>query len=185
MKTRSIFLLFGLMILSFQVKSQSAASWEVPMIEVKYQESGGENTLLKVDPGFQYADLHYDGRVFRMFYNNANGILKNARIVDQDSKLQVGRGKGSYFWGNARFEFVGGEVFKLKRTRNRNGLEIIGPFGPVFIVENFGINPVKPLNEQDFLAHTFFVFDQIKATQKPPADVIYYAAPVTSFNNRK
>ena len=44
-----------------------------------------------------------------MFYNNANGILKNARIVDQDSKLQVARGKGSYFWGNARFEFVGGE----------------------------------------------------------------------------
>lgn len=185
MKIRSIFLLFGLMILSFQVKSQSAASWEVPMIEVKYQESGGENTLLKIDPGFQYADLKQGNRTFRMFYHKNHGIIKNARIVDQDSKLQVARGKGSYFWGNARFEFVGGEVFKLKRTRNRNGHEIIGPFGPVFIVENFGINPVKPLNEQDFLAHTFFVFDQIKATQKPPADVIYYAAPVTSFNNRK
>ena len=185
MKTLSLFLLFGMMTLSFQVKSQSSSSWEVPMIEVKCQDPSGEKALMKVDPGFQYADLHHDERVFRLFYHNNNGILKNARIVDKDSKLQVARGKGNYFWGNARFEFVGGEVFKLKKKRNRNGYEIIGPFGPLFIVENFGISSVKTLNEKDFLTQAFFVFDQIKTTQKPPADVIYYAAPVTTFNNSK
>ncbi|GAB2484258.1 hypothetical protein [Algoriphagus taiwanensis] len=179
MKTRSLFLLFGLMILSLQANSQSAASWELPMIEVKFQESGGENTLLKVDPGFQYADLHQGNRTTRMFYHKNYGIIKNARIIDQNSKQQIARGKGSYFWGNARFEFESGEVFKLKRKRSQNGHEIIGPYGPLFLVENFGIKPIKTLNERDFIAQSFFVFDQIKTTQKPPSDLIYLAQPVT------
>lgn len=128
------------------------------MHEVKLTSGESEEAVLNIDPSFRFADLRQDDRVFRLFYDNNNAIIKRARIVDQHSNLMVARGRGSYFWGTARFEFIGGEVFKVKLDRNRNGYEIIGPNGPLFKVENFGISPVKTLNERDFLAQAFFLF---------------------------
>lgn len=107
------------------------------------------------------------------FLFTAQVKFKHARIVDQESKLQVARGRGSYFWGNGRFEFIDGDIFKVKIKRNKMGYEVIGPYGPLFIVENHGIKPVKTFNEKDFLAQAFYVFARIKSTQTPPTDVIY------------
>lgn len=176
----SLFLLLAVI-----AKAQEISGWTPPMHEVKFISGDSKDAIMSVDPGFQYADLKKEDRLFRLFFHNNNPVLKNARIVDQESKLVVARGRGSYFWGTARLEFIGGEDFQLKRKRYRNGYEIIGPYGPLFRVENFGISPVKTLNEIDFLAQAFFVFDQIKTTQKPTSDVIYYLAPATSFNNSK
>lgn len=176
-------LLFALfLIVAITATAQENQTWETPMQEVKFKSDGSEKAIMRVDPGFNYADLFHEERTYRILYIYDTGKIKHARIIDQDSKLQIARGKGSYFWGNARFEFVDGDVFKLKMKRNRTGYEVIGPYGPLFVVENFGISPVKTLNEKDFLAQAVFVFDRIKRTQKPPADVIFYSAPVTTFN---
>lgn len=147
-------------------------------------ENGSEEAIMKVDPGFNYADLSHEERNYRILTYGTNKI-KYARIIDQDSKLQIARGRGSYFWGNARFEFVDGDVFKLKMKRNRTGYEIIGPYGSLFVVENFGISPVKTLNDKDFLIQSLYVFDRIKSTQKPPVDVIYISTTAYNFNNKK
>lgn len=180
---KSVLLLSLTLVLTVISKAQETSGWTSPMQEVKFVSSDSKEVTMSVDPGFKYADLQKDDRLFRLFFHKNSAILKNARIIDQDSKLVVARGKGSYFWGSARFEFVDGEEFPVKRKRNPNGYEIIGPYGPLFTVENFGISPVKTLNEKDFLAQAFFVFEQIKTSQKPPSDVIYYMAPVTGFNN--
>ena len=182
---KSALLLTSLFILFGSVVAHESQTWQTPMHEVKFLENGSEEAIMKVDPGFNYADLSHEERNYRIFYVYSTGKIKHARIIDQDSKLQIARGKGSYFWGNARFEFVDGDVFNLKMKRNRTGYEIIGPYGPLFVVENFGISPVKTLNEKDFLTQAVFVFDRIKNTQKPPADVIYYSAPVTTINNNR
>lgn len=163
--------------------AQEKSGWVQPLYEVKFISDGLDKAIMKVDPGYNYADLSHEGRTYRILYIYGNGKIKHARIIDQDSKLQIARGKGSYFWGNARFEFVDEDVFKLKRKRNRTGYEIIGPYGPLFVVENFGISPVKTLNEKDFLAQAVFVFDRIKSTQRPPADVIYISSYANNFNN--
>lgn len=177
-------LLFSLtLVLAFIAKAQEKSSWTSPMHEVKFVSGDSDDALMSIDPGFQYADLQQENRHFRLFFHKDNAIIKNARIVDQQSKLVVAKGRGSYFWGSARFEFVDGEEFRVKRKRNPNGYEIIGPYGPLFTVENFGISPVNTLNEKDFLAQAFFVFEQIRTTQKPPSDVIYYFAPATTYNN--
>jgi hypothetical protein len=163
---------------------QENAIWKTPMHEVKFKSGESEEAILSVDPGLRFADLRQNERVFRLFYNNNNGILKNARIIDQDSKLEVARGRGSYFWGTARFEFIDGDVFKVKMKRNRNGYEVIGPYGPLFVVENYGIKPTKTLNEKDFLAQAFYVFREIKVTQKPPTEVIYFSSSTNLLNHK-
>ncbi|OOG68594.1 hypothetical protein [Algoriphagus sp. A40] len=167
---------------AFVVKAQQTSNWTSPMHEVKFVSGDSNDAVMSIDPGFQYADLQKEDRVFRLFFHKDNAIIKNARIIDQQSKLVVARGRGNYFWGSARFEFVSGEKFNVKRKRSPNGYEITGPYGPLFRVENFGISPVSTLNELDFLTQAFYVFDQIKTTQKPPSDVIYYFAPATTYN---
>ncbi|WP_026951165.1 hypothetical protein [Algoriphagus mannitolivorans] len=174
MKTRSLFLLIGLLILSFQANSQSTASWEVPMIEVKYQAPRGETTFLKVDSGFRYADLAFDNRSFRLFYQHNRQSIKNIRMVDQNSKLQIARGRGGSFFGNSRVVFVDGTEVKLKRKNFANGYEITGPYGPLFLVENHAITPTKTYQESDFLTQAMFIFGRIQSTQKPPSDIIYF-----------
>jgi hypothetical protein len=180
-QTILLFAIFSL--LSIPSRAQENPTWQTPMHEVKLMTNGSEEAIMKVDPGYNYADLSHEGRNYRILYIYSTGKVKHARIIDQDSKLQIARGKGSYFWGNARFEFIDGEVFKLKSKRTQTGYEIIGPYGPLFAVENFGIRPVKTLNEKDFLAQAVFVFDRIKSTQKPPADVIYISTAAYNFNN--
>ncbi len=182
---KSALLFFLVLIVCGTAIAQQNQTWETPMQEVKFKSDGSEKAILKVDPGFNFADLSHDQRSYRILFIYGNGKIKHARIIDQDSKLQIARARGSYFWGNARFEFVDGEIFKVKMKRNQTGYEIIGPYGPLFVVENFGISPVKTLNEKDFLIQAVYVFDRIKSTQKPPADVIFYPAPVSTFNNNQ
>ena len=179
---KSTLLLTFILAFVFVSKAQKTNTWALEMHEVKFISSDSKEVTMSVDPGFQYADLQQEDRLFRLFFHKNNPIIKNARIVDQHSKLVVAKGRGSYFWGSARFEFVNGEKFRVKRTRSANGYEIIGPYGPLFRVENYGISPVSTLNELDFLAQAFYVFDQIRSTQKPPADVTYYFTPATSYN---
>lgn len=164
-------------------KAQEAQTWQTPMHEVKFIANGTEEALMKVDHGLNYADLSHNERMYRLLFIYGPGKIKHARIIDQDSKLQVARGKGSYFWGNARFEFIDGDIFKVKIKRNRTGYEVIGPYGPLFIVENYGIKPVKTLNEKDFLAQAFYVFARIKSTQTPPTDVIFISSNTLINNN--
>ncbi len=159
--------------------AQETKGWETPMQEVKFDSGNLEDATLKVDPGIRYADLFQPERKYRLYFNFNRGMLKQARIVDQETNLEIAKGRGSYFLGNGRIEFVGGETYKLKRKQNRNGYEIIGPYGTLFKVENQAIIPVKTLNEKDFLVQALFVFERIKKTQTPPTDVIIYSAPVT------
>jgi hypothetical protein len=175
-------LLFSLVLIMLgNVYGQENQTWQTPMHEVKFIDNGTEEAIMKVDPALNYADLSHNERMYRLLFIYGPGKIKHARIIDQDSKLQVARGKGSYFWGNARFEFIGGDVFRVKLNRNRNGYEIIGPYGPLFIVENFGISPVKTLNEKDFLMQAFYVFDRIKTTQTPPTDVIIITSSINTI----
>ncbi|GAA0878237.1 hypothetical protein GCM10009119_12050 [Algoriphagus jejuensis] len=153
------------------------------MHEVTFSSDGETQAKMEIDQGYRFADLELEERSFHLFFNRDNASLKNARIVEPQSKLQIARGKGSYFWGNARFEFVGGEVYKIKRKKNVNGYEIIGPYGTLFKIENHAMTKVSTYNEHDFLAQAFFVFERIKVTQSRPSDVIIYTSnyyPVTS-----
>lgn len=181
MKKSILFLTFFLTAVVVS-KAQQTNTWTSAMHEVKFVSSDSKEVTMSVDPGFQYADLQQEDRLFRLFFHKNNTIIKNARIVDQHSKLVVAKGRGSYFWGSARFEFVNGEKISVKRIRSANGYEIVGPYGPLFRVENYGISPVPTLNELDFLTQAFYVFDQIKTTQKPPSDVTYYFTPATTYN---
>lgn len=181
---KSALLFFLFLILIVTAKAQDIPTWKAPMHEVKFLSGESEEAVLSIDLSLRYADLHQNERVFRLFYDDNNAIIKKARIVDQHSKLAIAKGRGSYFWGTARFEFIGGEIFRVKLDRKRNGYEIIGPYGRLFVVENFGIIPIKTLNETDFLAQAFYVFDRIKTTQKPPSEEVLFipAAPMTITN---
>ena len=152
--------------------AQKKAEWNTPTYQVSFESDQGTNATMEIDQGYRYADLDYEGREFHLFFDRDTENLKKARIVDNKTKLEVARGRGSYFWGNARFEFVDGEVFKIKRNRNANGYEIIGPYGTIFKVENHAISAVTPFNEKDFVAQAFYVFERIKVTQSPPSDVV-------------
>lgn len=181
---KNLFLiLFLYLILLSSAKAQESPTWQTPMHEVKFMANGSEEAIMRVDPSLHFADLSFGERTFRLLFRYDPGHIKHARIIDQDSKLQVARGKGSYFWGNARFEFVDGDVFKVKVKRNPTGYEVIGPYGPLFAIENHGIKPVKTLNEKDFLAQAFYVFARIKSTQKPPTEVIYITSSTNYFKN--
>jgi hypothetical protein len=176
---KTALLLSLVLILIGTAKAQENPTWQTPMHEIKFISGESEEAVLSIDPSLRYADLRQNERVFRLFYDNNSPIIKRARIVDQHSNLMVAKGRGSYFWGTARFEFIGGDIFRVKLNRNRNGYEIIGPNGRLFVVENFGISPVKTLTEKEFLAQAFYVFDRIKTTQRPPTEVILIASTTT------
>lgn len=164
-------LTFTVLLMSFGITSAQNAEWKAPMHQVKFTSDSEEEVKMEIDKGYRYADLDFEGRKFHLFFNRDITNIKKARIVEPKTNLQIARGKGSYFWGNARFEFVDGEVYKLKRKNNANGYEIIGPFGTLFKVENHAIIPVETINEKDFLAQAFYVFYRIKETQSAPEDI--------------
>ena len=160
--------------------AQNVGQWNTPMYEVSFKSDSGEEAKMEIDKGYRYADLDFDGRKFHLFFNHDDKRIKMARIMEPKTNLQVARGRGSYFWGNARFEFVDGEVYKVKKKNHANGYEIIGPYGTLFKVENHAITPVKPINEKDFLTQAFYVFERIKVTQSNPSDVmIFYSSYYT------
>lgn len=68
----------------------------------------------------------------------------------------------------------------LMRNRGANGYEIIGPYGAVFKVENQKIEPTITYTERDLLTQAFFVFDRIRSTQSPPAEIILLYNPYLS-----
>lgn len=154
--------------------AQTSAEWKAPMYQVNFASDDGEEAKMEIDQGYRYADLDFDGRKFHLFFNHDINKIKKARIVEPKTNLQIARGKGSYFWGNARFEFVDGEVYKVKKKHKTNGYDIIGPYGILFKVENHAISPVNPLNEKDFLTQAFYVFERIKITQSKPSDVMIF-----------
>jgi hypothetical protein len=156
------------------VTAQSSAEWQAPMYEVNFASDKGEEAKMEIDKGFRYADLDFEGRKFHLFFNHDNNMIKKARIVESKTNLQIARGKGSYFWGNARFEFIDAEVYKVKKKNHANGYVITGPSGTLFKVENHAIIPIKPNNEKDFLAQAFYVFERIKQTQSNPSDVMIF-----------
>ena len=161
------------------LSAQTQSQWISPTNSMKIVSSDGEESMLNFDPGFKYADFQSEGRSYHYFFNRDIQSIKNIRIVDTDSKLQIARGKGSWFWGNAKMVFVDGEIFKLKMDRNKNGYTVIGPYGPLFTVENQKITSTTTYNEKDLLTQVFFVFDRLRTTQKPPSDVIIIAGTGT------
>lgn len=166
-----------LLLLSYGMASAQpspSSQWKTPMLEVNFVSDTGDNAQMEIDKGFQYADLDYNGRQFHLFFHRGIDLIKKARITEPKTDLLIARGKGSYFWGTARFQFVDGETYKVKKKRNANGYEIIGPNGLLFKVQDYAIVPVKPLTEKDLLAQAFYVFEQIKITQGTPPDVEIY-----------
>ncbi|MBN7811271.1 hypothetical protein J0A68_09900 [Algoriphagus sp. H41] len=155
------------------LSAQTKADWTLPLHEIEFLDEQGEKAKLKVDPGFDYADLEKNGDKIRFFFNRNNTNFRQARIVDNESSELIARGKGGFFFGGAKMVFADGTVVNLKKEKNPNGYQVIGPHGSIFKVENQGISPVSTLSQAEFLTQTFFVFDRIRATQEPPADVIY------------
>ncbi len=172
----SIFL-FSISIYGF---SQNSSSWKTNLNEVKFISEDGKESQLDLDPGFRFAEFKFEGRELRFYFNRNQQKIKHIRINDEDTKLQIARGKGSWFWGSARMEFVSGETLKLKMDRNSNGYEIIGPYGPLFIVENQKIKSTPTINDQDFITQAFFVFDRIRETQKPAQELVWVYTSVNS-----
>lgn len=156
--------------------------WNPPMQKILFKAAENEEASMSVDRGYKFADLEYKGINYRIFFNRDQPSFKKARIVDQDSKLEIARGRGNINLGSGRFEFIDGEVLKLKMKNNPNGYEVIGPFGILFRVENHGISPVETLSEKDFLTQAFFVFDRIKSTQSPPSDDAMIIYTTNSYN---
>jgi len=173
-------LLLPLLLLSFGMASaQSSTQWKTSMLEVNFVSDTGEKAQMEIDKGFRYADLNYNGRQYHFFFHRG----KNARITDPNKDLLIARRRGNYFWGTARYEFMDGEVYKLKKKEIANGYEIIGPSGLIFKVKDEAIVPVEPITEKDFLIQAFYVFRRIKVTQETPPDVVIYNTyynPVTS-----
>lgn len=180
MKLKAIFSVIICFFSYHAIQAQESSSWEIPMIEIDYQDPSGESALLKVDPGFRYAELESEGRNYRLFYHRNRPFINDIRIVDQNSDLQIARGRGGFFFGNARIEFQDGSEIKLRRKRSPNGYEITGTYGPVFMVKNHAFTPTKTYEENDFLAQAMFLFRRIQETQKPPTEVIYQNHAITS-----
>lgn len=180
MKSKTILSTAILLFSFYSVKAQSSSPWEIPMIEVNYQDPNGDQAILKVDPGFRYAELESEEWNYRLFFHRNRPFIKDIRMVDQDSDLQIARGRGSFFFGNARIEFVDGSEIRLKRTKSANGYEITGTYGPVFLVKNHAFTPTKTYEESDFLAQAMFLFRRIQETQKPPTEIIYQNNAITS-----
>jgi hypothetical protein len=178
MKNLTLVLIFFILS-SLAVLGQSKPGWNTNLNEIKFLSESGAESQLDVDPGFRYAEFKSEGRVFRFFFNRNQQMVRNVRIIDEESKLQVARGRGSWFWGNARMEFIDGENLELKIRRNRNGYTIIGPYGPLFLVENQKIKSPQTYTEKDMLAQAFFVFDRVRTTREPINNIIL----ITSSNS--
>ncbi|ERM84225.1 hypothetical protein P872_15700 [Rhodonellum psychrophilum GCM71 = DSM 17998] len=174
-------LVFFLFAVVFNTNAQINAVWSIPKQELIFGDKQAEMAKMWIDPGFRFADIEFQDKSFRVFFHRNKPILKKARIVDNETQMEVARGRGDFFWGSARFIFETGENIKVLRKRNPNGYEIIGPYGTLFKVENHGISPVKIFNEKDFLAQAFFIFDRIKDTQTPPAEVIMQMNPIPAY----
>ncbi|RPA69363.1 hypothetical protein EF405_06075 [Cyclobacteriaceae bacterium YHN15] len=170
MKSTASFVLLFITVVVFS-KAQTQGAWSIPKHEIVFKDEKGEVAKMWMDPGLRYADISYEGRSYRVFYHHNNSKFKRARFVDNESKMEIGRAKGN-LGGAGRFIFINGEEINVKRKRYPNGYEIIGPYGPLFKVENHGVSPVKTFQETDFLVQAFFLFDRIKITQTPPAEVI-------------
>jgi hypothetical protein len=177
MKTTFSFVLLFFSLIVFS-NAQTQDGWSIPKDEIVMKDDQGGTAKMWVDPGFDYADLSYQGRSFRVFYNRNNPKFKHARIVDNDSKMQIGKGKGGLFGGSGKFIFVNGDEINVRQKNDPNGYEIVSPNGILFKVENHGVSPVKTGTETEFLAQSFFLFRRIKATQTPTSQVIV----VTSLN---
>lgn len=171
MKSIVTFILLLLSVVVFS-NAQSQGEWSIPKAEIIFKSEQGDIAKMWMDPGFRYADLEFQGRSYRVFYHRNNTKFKHARIVDNDSKMPIAKGKGASFRASGKFIFINGEEIKVRQKDNPNGYEIIGPYGTLFKVENHGINPVKTYQETDFLANAFFLFRRIKDTQTPPSQVI-------------
>lgn len=170
MKTAFSYCLIFCVSVSFAL-AQSESGWSVPKNEIIFRNEQGEVAKMWVDQGLRYADVEYQGRTFRVFYHRNNNNFNKARIVDNDSQVEIARGRGGLN-GLGKFVFENGEEVKLIKKRSPNGYEIIGPYGTLFKVENHGISPAKTYQQSDFLAQAFFVFDRIKHTQTPPSEVL-------------
>ncbi len=169
------------LLLTSSAYSQSNPKWSTPVHQVNYGDETGQATSLNIDQGYRFADLISESDEVRFFYNKDAQSVHNARIVDKRTNEVIARGKGSYFFGTARFEFTDGETLKLKRKRNTNGYEIIGPYGVLFSVENQGIGYAKTYGEKDFLLQAFYVFDRVKETQSPSEEYYqFFSYPYTS-----
>lgn len=168
MKKSTLLFLISFFLIGW-ANGQEKQGWIPSMQTIQFVADEKEQASMSVDGGYKFADLEYKGRNYRIFFNRDQAIFKKARIVDQDSKLEIARGRGNINGGSGRLEFIDGEVLKLKRKNNPNGYNIIGPYGILFEVKNHGISPVKALVEKDFLAQAFFVFERIKSTQSPPS----------------
>lgn len=179
---KPLILLFFFLVSFGLVKGQEKMGWNTPVQKIQFIADKNEQATMSIDQGYKFADLEYKGRNYRIFFNRDQPSFKKARIVDQESKLEIAQGRGNLFWGSGRFEFIDGEVLKLKKKSNPNGYSIIGPFGVLFLLENHGISPVKTLSEKDFLAQAFFVFDWIKSTQSPPSDELTIVYTTNSYN---
>lgn len=180
MKNLTLVLIFFILS-SLEVLGQSKQGWNTNLNEIKFLSESGAESQLDVDPGFRYAEFKSEGRVFRFFFNRNQQMVKNFRIMDEESKLQIARGRGSWFWGNARMEFIDGENLELKIRRNRNGYTIIGPYGPLFLVENQKIKFTQTFTEKDMLTQAFFVFDRIRTTQKPVNDIVVITSSTSTW----
>ncbi|TXE12176.1 hypothetical protein [Algoriphagus aquimarinus] len=175
---RFLFAIVALLLTS-SAYSQSNPTWSTPAHQIKYGDEAGKQTNLNIDQGYRFADLKSESTELRFFYNKDAQSIHNARIVDKQTNEEIARGKGSYFFGTARFEFKDGETIKLKRKRNANGYEIIGPYGVLFNVKNQGIGYAKTYGEKDFLLQAFYVFDRVKETLSPSDE--YYQVYTTSY----
>jgi hypothetical protein len=91
--TVSFFLLFLIVVVFSNAQTQGA--WSMPKQEIIFKNDQGEVAKMWVDPGFRYADIQFEGRSYRLFYNRNNPKFKQARISDNDSRLQIGKGRGS------------------------------------------------------------------------------------------
>ena len=159
--------------------SQSNSTWNTPVHQLTYGDDKEPQTNLMIDQGYRFADLKREATELRFFYNKDAQSIHNARIVDKKTNETLARGKGSFFFGTARFEFKDGETIRLKKKRNANGYEIIGPYGILFSVENQGIGYAKTYGEKDFLLQAFYVFDRVKETQSPSDE--YYQVYTSAY----
>ncbi len=172
---KSALTLFLILIGNIGLYAQIQTGWNTNQHEVKFVSESGEISLLEVDAGFKYAQFQIEDKKLHFFFNRDKQAVKHIRIIDEQTKLPYGRGRGSWFWGNARLEFENGEKLQLIKDQTRNGYSIIGPYGAVFLVENQKISATKTFNEKEEVAQAFFVFDRLRTTQKPLNEVLIHS----------
>ncbi|MHA7129965.1 hypothetical protein [Algoriphagus namhaensis] len=157
--------------------AQQNQGWSANKLEVRYANELGNQTSLKIDPSFNYADLKIENTVYHFYFHRNGRDLGQIRIINAETKEEIARGRGSWFLDNAHLEFFDGEKVLLDKSTNPNGYTIIGPYGPLFVVENQKIETPKTYTQKDFLTQAFFVFERIRNTQAPPNHdfFVYYS----------